>query len=219
MDKTWKLFIEAEQEKPYFKNLTDFVTKERETYDVFPKEEETFNAFELCMFKDVRMVILGQDPYHDFHQAHGLSFSVNKRVPIPRSLQNIFKEYHSDLGYSIPQSGDLSKWAKEGVLLLNTILTVRAHKPLSHQKKGWETFTDKVICFLNQDNKPKVFVLWGNNAIKKEGLITNPKHLIITSSHPSPLSARHSFFGSKLFSKTNQFLKQNNLSEIDFKLD
>ena len=170
-------------------------------------------------FSKVKFIILGQDPYHNFNQSHGLAFSVLKGNRVPPSLKNIYKELYNDLGIEIPNHGDLTKWATEGTLLLNTILTVEAHKPQSHKNKGWEIFTDRVINVLNKDDTPKVFVLWGNNAIKKRELITNKNHLVLSSSHPSPLSARHSFFGSKVFSKTNRFLNANGLIEIDFNLN
>jgi len=212
----WKEIIEKEQEKNYFKELQLFIDEEYQTKTVFPKYEDIYNAFNLCPFENVKVVLLGQDPYHNFNQAHGLAFSVLKDNKIPPSLRNIYKEMSTDLGVELPNHGDLTKWAKEGVLLLNTILTVEAHLPLSHKNKGWEKFTDNIIRITNQDNNPKVFILWGNNARKKANLITNPKHLIIESSHPSPLGARHSFFGSHVFSRVNDFLKKNNREEIDF---
>ncbi|MCK5388365.1 MAG: uracil-DNA glycosylase, partial [Candidatus Izimaplasma sp.] len=178
--------------------------------------EEIFNAFELCSFSNTKVIILGQDPYHNFNQAHGLAFSVLKGNRIPPSLRNIYNEVRSDLGINTPNHGELTSWAEEGVLLLNTILTVEHNKPLSHKEQGWEIFTDNIIKQINEDNRPKVFVLWGNNAIAKKKLITNRKHLVLTSSHPSPLSARHSFIGSKVFSKINVFLKKTNQEEIDF---
>lgn len=214
----WNIFIEKEQEKPYFKSLNKFINDAYETEKVFPKKTDLYNAFKLCPFEDVKVVILGQDPYHDFNQAHGLAFSVQKGCKIPPSLRNIFKELNSDLGIEKPKHGDLTSWATQGVLLLNTILTVEAHKPLSHKKKGWEEFTDNVIRELNKDNNPKVFVLWGNNAKKKSVLIDNPHHLIIQTSHPSPLGARHSFFNSNQFSQINKFLEKNKRSKIDFRI-
>lgn len=212
----WKEHLKNEIEKPYFQELTAFIEEEYRTKTIFPVKEDIFTAFELCAFNDVKVVIIGQDPYHNFNQAHGLAFSVLEGNRIPPSLINIYKELESDLGIKPPPHGELTKWAENGVLLLNTILTVEAHKPLSHKNKGWETFTDCIIKMLNEDDRPKVFVLWGNNAIRKSKLITNKKHLILQSSHPSPLSARHSFFGSKVFSKINAFMKKTGQSEIDF---
>jgi len=173
-------------------------------------------AFDLTPFDQTKIVILGQDPYHDFNQSHGLAFSVKKGNKIPPSLRNIYTELFNDLNIIPAPHGELTEWANRGVLLLNTILTVEAHKPLSHKKRGWEVFTDQVIRKLDQDDAPKVFVLWGNNARKKKNLISNPNHLVIESSHPSPLGARHSFFGSKCFSKANEFLRKNNRKEVDY---
>lgn len=215
----WNIILEKEFEKTYFKELMLFIDNEYKTKIIFPKKEDIFNVFNYCPFSNVKVVILGQDPYHNFNQAHGLAFSVLKGNKIPPSLRNIYKELNADLAVDIPNHGELIKWANEGVLLLNTILTVEAHTPLSHKNKGWEQFTNEVINILNKDNRSKVFVLWGNNAISKSTLITNNNHLIITSSHPSPLSARHSFFGSKVFSRINDFLKKNNQLEIDFKIN
>ena len=213
---SWDKFFKEEEQKEYYKKLMTFVENEYQTKVIFPLKKDMFNAFALTKLKDVKVVILGQDPYHDMNQAHGLSFSVQDGIKIPPSLRNIYTELLNDLGILPSTSGDLTSWAKEGVLLLNTILTVEAHKPLSHKKRGWEVFTDRVIEVLNDDDSPKVFILWGNNAITKKGMITNSKHLVITSSHPSPLSARHSFFGSKVFSRTNQFLQERDLKEINF---
>lgn len=218
IDPSWQPFFLLEQQKPYFQQLDQFIAKEYQSNEIFPAYDDLFTAFLLTPFHNVKVVVIGQDPYHDFNQAHGLAFSVKKDNPIPKSLQNIYKELKSDLGITPPHHGDLSHWAKQGVLLLNTILTVEAHKPLSHKNHGWETFTTHVIDALNKDDSPKVFVLWGNQAISKQILITNPCHQIFTSSHPSPLSARHSFFGSKVFSRINTFLKQKNSTEIDFKI-
>ncbi len=212
----WDLILKTEFNKHYFKELLRFINIEYNTKTIFPKKEDIFNAFKYCPFKNTKLLILGQDPYHNFNQSHGLAFSVLKGNKIPPSLRNIYKELNSDLGIEIPSHGDLTFWTKQGALLLNTILTVEAHKPLSHNLKGWECFTDEVINVLNKDDRPKVFVLWGNNAISKSRLITNSNHLIISSSHPSPLSARHSFFESKVFSRINEFLKKNGITEIDF---
>ena len=214
----WNVLIHSEQNKEYFKKLQAFIDVEYKEKSIFPKKEDIFNAFTLCPFKNTKVIILGQDPYHDHFQAHGLAFSVLKGNKIPPSLRNIFKEMHTDLEIDVPTHGDLTSWATQGVLLLNTILTVEAHKPLSHKGKGWETFTNKVILELNKDSNPKVFILWGNNAKNKEKLITNTNHLVIKTSHPSPLSARHSFIGSKVFSKTNDFLYNKGRETINFEI-
>ncbi len=215
----WKDIILKEQQKLYFKELLQFVNKEYQNKTIYPPATDVYNAFKYTPFDKVKVVILGQDPYHGPSQAHGLCFSVKKGVEIPPSLKNIFKELENDLGIKMPSHGELTKWAKQGVLLLNTILTVEKGKPLSHKGKGWEKFTDYVIQLLDKDDKPKVFVLWGNNAKAKKSLLNNHRHLVITSSHPSPLSARYSFFGSKPFSRINQFLIKNDLTPIDWKID
>lgn len=214
----WTYFIENESKKEYYQKLMTFVDDEYKRKEVFPKKEDLFNAFDLVPFDKVSVIVIGQDPYHDVNQAHGLAFSVKKGNKIPPSLRNIYTELFNDLGILPCPHGDLTKWAQQGMLLMNTVLSVEAHKAHSHKKQGWEIFTDNVIKALNADDNPKVFILWGNPAIKKEELITNDKHLVIKSSHPSPLSARHSFFGSRVFSRTNQFLKENQLKEIDFAL-
>lgn len=214
----WNEILKNEFKKEYFKDLMLYVNNEYKTKTIFPKREDIFNAFNYCDFDNVKVVILGQDPYHNYNQAHGLAFSVLKGNKIPPSLRNIYKELNSDLGLDIPNHGELIKWANEGVLLLNTILTVEAHTPLSHKNKGWEVFTTEVINILNKDDRPKVFVLWGNNAINKESLITNSNHLVIKSSHPSPLSARHSFFGCRVFSRINDFLNKTNQIMINFEI-
>lgn len=211
--------IKSEYQKDYFKTLMAFIDQEYQTKAIFPRKEDIFKAFELTPFDQVKVVIIGQDPYHDVGQAHGLAFSVKQGIKIPPSLRNIYTELFNDLGILPPHHGNLKSWALEGVLLLNTILTVQAHKPLSHKNKGWEIFTDHIIKELSKDDRPKVFVLWGNNAIQKKDLIKNQNHLIIESSHPSPLSARHSFFGSKVFSRINTFLKETNQREINFTLN
>lgn len=212
----WKDIIDHEKEQPYFKELTKRVLQEYKTKTIYPPLEDIFNAFKFCEFDNVKVVILGQDPYHNVNQAHGLAFSVKKGNQVPPSLKNIYKELHADIGLPIPDHGELTSWAEQGVLLLNTILTVEAHKPLSHKNLGWDQFTDTIIQLLNEDPVPKVFVLWGNNAKLKRRFLTNPNHLILSSSHPSPLSARYSFFGSRVFSKINQFLEQHNRTPIDF---
>ena len=215
----WKKIIDEEKIKPYFVNLKKFLLEEYDKYNIYPKKGEIFKAFELTDFKDVKVVILGQDPYHQPFQAHGLCFSVNKGIKVPPSLVNIYKEINSDLGCNIPSHGNLTKWATQGVLLLNTIMSVRDSSPMSHSNKGWETFTDKVIQELNNDDTPKVFLLWGAPSRKKKTLITNPKHLILECAHPSPLSAYNGFFGCKHFSKTNEFLKRNNREVIDWQIE
>lgn len=216
---TWEQLIKAESKKKYYKELMTFVLMEYDAKVIFPEKKNIFNSLTLTPFDKVKVIILGQDPYHNYDQAHGLAFSVQGNVKIPPSLRNIYTELLNDIGLLPPQHGNLTSWAKEGVLLLNTILTVEAHKPLSHKKKGWEVFTNEIIKELDKDNRPKVFVLWGNNAISKKEMITNPNHLIITSSHPSPLSARHSFLGSKVFSRINTYLQETNQSVIDFTLN
>lgn len=204
---TWKEFINKEKEKEYFKQIFSFLENE----DYFPKKEDIFTAFDLCEYDNVKVVIFGQDPYHDEGQAHGLAFSVLNNVA-PPSLKNIFKEIESDIGKS-RKNPNLSDWAKQGVLLLNNTLTVKCHKANSHKKIGWQTFTDNVVKELNKKDNKIVFILWGNNAIEKEKII-DPKHIILKSVHPSPLSAYNGFFGSKVFSKTNQILKGLGYKEI-----
>ncbi len=200
--------INEESKKEYFIELQKYVKNEYENNICHPLECDIYNAFKYCSFKDTKVIILGQDPYHNFNQAHGLSFSVNCEK-LPPSLKNIYKEMSSDLGVEINQDGNLEYLANQGVLLLNTILTVRHNTPLSHAKKGWEIFSDRIISLLDSDPTPKVFVLWGNPSIKKKILINNPNHLIIESSHPSPLGAYRGFIGSKPFSKINEFLISN----------
>lgn len=215
----WKKIIDEEKQKDYFKNLKIFLLEEYEKYKVYPKKSDLFKCFELTDFKDVKVVILGQDPYHQPNQAHGLCFSVNKGIKTPRSLENIYKELHADLNCFIPNHGNLEKWAKQGVLLLNTIMSVRDSSPMSHSNKGWEIFTDRVIKELNEDNNPKVFLLWGKPSRSKKELITNDKHLILECAHPSPFSAYNGFFGCKHFSKANMFLEENNRGKIDWQID
>jgi uracil-DNA glycosylase len=209
IEASWKRILEKETEKEYFKNLTDFVKKEYSTANVFPHPKDIFRSFDMCPFDTVRVVILGQDPYHGPKQANGLSFAVHSGIILPPSLKNIFKEIQSDMGYAPYPDGDLSRWAKQGVLLLNAILTVRADEPGSHQKKGWEEFTDAAINALSAERQGIVFILWGNYAKKKGSIIDRTKHLVIESAHPSPFSAYDGFFGSKPFSKTNAYLKEN----------
>lgn len=199
-----------------FKKFYKIVLNEYETKEIYPPKDHIFEALKLTSFKNTRVVIVGQDPYHGEGEAHGLSFSVQKGVKTPPSLQNIYKELYDDLGIPPKDNGDLSGWAKSGVLLLNAVLTVIKDTPASHRNLGWERLTDYIIKVLNEKEEPVVFILWGNFAKEKAHLITNPKHLIITSPHPSPFSARYGFFGSKPFSKTNEFLRRNNLEEIDW---
>ena len=214
----WDEFINQERELLYFYNLEKFILEERKTKTIFPKEEDVFNAFKLTPFENVKCVIVGQDPYYNINQANGLAFSVNKGIKLPPSLVNIYKEAHDDIGIDIPNHGDLSSWAKEGVFLLNTILTVEEGKPLSYKNKGWEKFTLKVLKTLNDDESPKVFILWGKEAINLKKILNNPHHLILESAHPSPLSSYRGFFGSKPFSKTNEFLIKNNRTPINFEI-
>ena len=214
IEPSWHEHLQQEFEQPYFAQLTDFVRQEYTTQTCYPPGSLIFNAFNLCPFDKVKVVIIGQDPYHEPRQAQGLSFSVADGVPFPPSLQNIFKEIQNDLGKPIPASGDLTRWAKQGVLLLNATLTVRAHQAASHQRHGWETFTDAVIRSLNNADHPIVFLLWGGNARSKKSLITNPRHLILETVHPSPLSAYNGFFGCKHFSKCNHFLIENGMTPI-----
>jgi uracil-DNA glycosylase len=217
ISKSWQLHLQKEFKKPYFLELNNFLESEKSTYTIFPKEQDVFKAFELTPFDAVKMVILGQDPYHGLNQAHGLSFSVNKGVKVPPSLQNIFKELQTDNNSSIPTHGNLTHWAQQGVLLLNATLTVREGLPGSHQKKGWETFTDAVIKCISDEKEQIVFLLWGNYAKTKAPLIDANKHLILDAAHPSPL-ARGAFFGSKHFSKTNAYLISNQIKPIDWNL-
>ena len=215
----WDDILNDEFEKDYYQKLRLFLNEEYKYKIIYPLPKDIYNALRYTSYKDVKVVILGQDPYHEKGQAHGLSFSVNKGIDIPPSLQNIYKELHDDLGCYIPNNGYLEKWARQGVLLLNTILTVEAHKANSHLGKGWEILTNKIIEKLNEKEEPVVFILWGNNAKNKKQLITNPKHLILQSVHPSPLSAYNGFFGSKPFSKTNDFLIKNKMTPIDWQID
>ncbi len=211
----WKQHLQAEFEKPYFKTLSEFVHSEYRQYRCYPPAKLVFNAFNLCPFDQVKVVVIGQDPYHEPGQAHGLSFSVNDGIPFPPSLQNIFKEIQADLGTPIPQSGNLSRWAQQGVLLLNATLTVREHMAGSHQRKGWETFTDAVINVLNRDKEHLVFLLWGGYARSKVGLIDASKHYVLQSVHPSPLSAnRGGWFGNHHFSRCNEYLRQQDIAPI-----
>jgi uracil-DNA glycosylase len=211
---SWKERLAAEFEKSYFSKLTNFVRNEYLTQTVFPKGNKIFNAFDKTPFDKVKVVILGQDPYHEPGQAHGLCFSVNDGVLLPPSLQNIYKEIQNDLGIAPPRSGNLERWAEQGVLLLNATLTVRAHSAGSHQNKGWEEFTDAVVHKIAEEKTHVVFLLWGSYAQKKGDFINPAKHLILKSPHPSPLSAHRGFFGNKHFSKTNDYLIQNGQAPI-----
>lgn len=214
----WDKVLSGEFEKEYYIKLRAFLKAEYSSRHIFPDMYDIFNALKYTSYGDVKAVILGQDPYHGAGQAHGLCFSVKKGVAPPPSLVNIFKELQSDLGIAPATHGELTAWAKNGVLLLNTVLTVREASPNSHKGMGWEIFTDRVISALNEREKPIVFILWGANAKAKRALITNPNHKILTAAHPSPLSAYNGFFGCKHFSKTNEFLIQNGISPIDWSL-
>ena len=216
---TWDIILKDEYKKEYFTKLIDFIKKEYQQKVIYPKQNEVFNAFRYTDYDDVKVVILGQDPYHGPNQAEGLSFSVSNEVLKPPSLKNIFKELESDLQIPFPEANSLKPWAKQGILLLNAVLTVEEHKPTSHKDKGWEQFTDEIIKILNDREKPVVFILWGAYARAKKSLITNKRHYIIESAHPSPFSARNGFFGSKPFSKTNKFLKENGIPEIDWRVE
>lgn len=212
----WRPVLQGETEKPYWRELINFVNAERRYAKVFPKTEEVFSALHLTPFKDVRVVILGQDPYHNDGQAMGLSFSVPEGIKLPPSLINIYKELSADIGKEVPKTGDLTHWSEQGVLLLNAVLTVRAHQANSHQGKGWEQFTDAILQAISNKDEHVVFILWGGFARKKKPLIDISKHTIIESAHPSPLSAHNGFFGSKPFSKTNEALESHNQKPIDW---
>ena len=215
----WLTVFDPEFKKPYYRQLFQFVKKEYQERQVFPPADDIFNAFHLTPLKDVKVVIIGQDPYHNEGQAHGLCFSVKPDVEIPPSLVNIYQELHDDLGCYIPNNGYLVKWAEQGVLMLNTVLTVRAHMANSHRQKGWEQFTDAAIEALNKENRPIVFILWGRPAQMKRSMLTNPNHLILEAPHPSPLSAYRGFFGSRPFSKTNRFLEEHGVQPIDWQIE
>ncbi|HBD94126.1 MAG: uracil-DNA glycosylase [Spirochaetes bacterium GWF1_31_7] len=216
MTQDWKKLLNDEFNKPYFKSLQSFLTEERKIATVYPPENNVFQAFELTPFDELKVVILGQDPYHGENQAHGLCFSVPEGVPQPPSLVNIFKEIQTDINIQRPQSGNLERWAKQGVFLLNTTLTVQAGKPLSHKNKGWEIFTDEVIKQISREKTGVIFLLWGKHAQSKESLIDSGKHYILKAAHPSPLSAYNGFFGCKHFSKTNLILLESGKKEITF---
>lgn len=216
IEDSWKKHLAPEFEADYFSRLTNFVRDEYAQYTVYPPGKLIFNAFNSCPFDKVKVVIIGQDPYHEPGQAHGLCFSVNDGVPFPPSLQNIFKEIASDLGIPAPKSGNLTRWTEQGVLLMNATLTVRAHQAGSHQNKGWETFTDAAIRHLAEEREHLVFILWGSYAQKKGAMIDRNKHLVLSSAHPSPLSAYRGFFGNGHFSKTNKYLLEHGIEPINW---
>ncbi len=215
----WLPAIKGEFQKPYYKKLHQTIMQEYQTRQIFPEAEDLFNAFHLTSLKDVKIVIFGQDPYHNVGQAHGLCFSVKPGVEIPPSLVNIYKELQDDLGCYLPNNGYLVKWAEQGVLLLNTVLTVRAHQANSHRGIGWEEFTDAAIRILNEQDRPIVFILWGRPAQMKKSMLNNPKHLILEAPHPSPLSAYRGFFGSRPFSRANAFLQTHGIDPIDWQIE
>ncbi len=215
----WQQALEEEFRKPYYKTLFEFVKEEYSKTTVYPPAEDIFNAMHLTPLSKVKVLILGQDPYHGDRQAHGLSFSVMPKTDIPPSLQNIYQELHDDLGCTIPNNGYLKKWAEQGVLLLNTVLTVRAHQPNSHQGHGWEHFTDAIIQAVNAQDRPIVYMLWGKPAQSKIPMLKNPKHLILKAPHPSPLSAYRGFFGCKHFSQANAFLAENGQEVVDWQIE
>jgi len=215
---SWHAHLNGELSKPYFQKLSQFVDQERQQATVFPPEDEVFSALRLTPYDDVNVLLLGQDPYHDNNQAHGLCFSVRPGIKAPPSLVNMYKELREDVGFRIPNNGYLVPWAKQGILMLNAVLTVRAHTPNSHKNQGWEKFTDAVITAVNEKRDPVVFVLWGGYAQKKINLIDTTRHTIIQSAHPSPLSARNGFFGSRPFSAINDALRAHGKAEIDWQL-
>ena len=215
---SWDILLKDEFQKPYYLNLRKFLVQEYKTQTIYPNMNNIFNALKYTDYKDVKVVILGQDPYHQPNQAHGLCFSVLKGVNPPPSLQNMYKEIYAEYGYPIPAHGELTYWAKQGVLMMNTVLTVRESQPNSHKGMGWEIFTDNVITLLNQRPEPMVFLLWGANARAKKKIITNPNHLVLESAHPSPLSAYNGFFGNGHFKKANEFLKSKGIQEIDWQI-
>lgn len=219
IDSSWKEILKDEFKAPYFNALKQFLIEEKKNHIIYPPGEQIFSAFNFTPFDKVRVVIIGQDPYHGESQAHGLCFSVTKGIKKPPSLLNIFKEIKNDLGFDIPSHGNLEKWAHQGVLLLNATLTVRANEAASHQKKGWETFTNEVIRKLSSEKEHLIFLLWGNYAIAKKELIDQSKHYILSSVHPSPLSASRGFFGNKHFTKVNQILQNFEEDAIDWKID
>lgn len=219
LENDWAEAVGGEFKKPYYAGLYKFVKEEYSTKVIYPPADDIFNAMHLTPLSQVKVLILGQDPYHNAGQAHGLCFSVRPEVEIPPSLVNIYKELQDDLGCTIPNNGYLVKWAKQGVLMLNTVLTVRAHQAFSHQGQGWEQFTDAIINAVNEQNRPIVYMLWGKPAKSKISMLNNPKHLILKAPHPSPLSAYRGFFGCRHFSKANDFLKENGMEPIDWQIE
>ena len=220
LNNDWDELLKNEFQKEYYLKIREFLKNEYINYKVYPDKYDIFNALQTTARKDIKVVILGQDPYHNPGQAHGMSFSVKPGIAPPPSLLNMYKEIEQEFGYKMPSDyGYLMSWAEQGVLLLNTVLTVRENRPQSHKDCGWETFTDKVISLINEKDTPVVFLLWGSNAKSKKALITNPKHLVLESVHPSPLSAYRGFFGCNHFKKANEFLKENNIPEIDWKIE
>ena len=218
IEESWKIILKDEFQKEYFAELKTFLTAEKKIYSIYPKGGDTFSAFNLCSFNSTKVVVIGQDPYHGSGQAHGLSFSVPIGIKPPPSLKNIFKELHTDLNFEIPNHGDLTSWAQQGILLLNATLTVRAKQAASHQKKGWEQFTNRVIKEISDKKEGVVFLLWGRFAQDKEVLIDSTRHHILTAPHPSPFSAHSGFFGCKHFSKTNYLLSQQNQDSINWQI-
>ncbi len=219
IDNDWLEPLSAEFKKPYYADLYRFVNTEYNTKTIYPPKNDVFAAYDRTPLANVKVLILGQDPYHEPGQAHGLCFSVNPGIDIPPSLVNIYKELHDDLGCYIPNNGYLVKWADQGVMLLNSVLTVRAHAANSHQNKGWEKFTDATIAALNRQDRPIVFMLWGRSAQQKASMLNNPKHLVLTAAHPSPLSAYRGFLGCRHFSKANDFLSKNGVEPIDWQIE
>ena len=215
----WDALLKDEFEKEYYQNLRKFLVDEYNNHRIYPNMHNIFNALKYTSYKNARVVILGQDPYHGAGQAHGLCFSVQKGVQVPPSLKNMYKELQDDLGCTIPNHGELTKWANQGVLLLNTVLTVREGQANSHRNKGWEILTDRIISIMNEKKEPVVFILWGGNAKAKRSLITNSHHLVLAAAHPSPLSAYNGFFGCRHFSKANSFLLEHGLKPIDWQID
>lgn len=219
IEESWKAVLNDEFNAPYFSELKHFLVEERRQFKIYPPGNQIFSAFNFTSFNDVKVVIIGQDPYHGIGQAHGLCFSVAKGIKKPPSLLNIFKEMKGDLGFEIPIDGNLESWARQGVLLLNATLTVRAHQAGSHQKKGWEQFTDAIIQKLSQQKDQLVFLLWGNFAISKKELIDTSKHTVLTAAHPSPFSANRGFFGCKHFSKTNEIIEKSGKQKINWEIN
>ncbi len=219
IENEWLAPLKPEFSKPYYAKLYRFVNDEYKNAVIYPKKQDVFRAYEITPINKVKVLILGQDPYHEPGQAHGLCFSVTPGTDIPPSLVNIYKELHDDIGCRIPDNGYLMKWANQGVMLLNTVLTVRAHAANSHRGKGWEQFTDATIAALNKEDRPIVFMLWGRNAQEKASMLDNPKQLVLTAAHPSPLSAYKGFFGCRHFSKANEFLRSNGIEPIDWQIE